>query len=50
MNLFADFSGKEGILIDHLMDELQEFIGDDQEQEDDITIVGVKRYNNGAER
>jgi sigma-B regulation protein RsbU (phosphoserine phosphatase) len=49
MNLFADFSGKEGILIDHLMEELQEFTGDDQEQEDDITIVGVKRYNNGAE-
>jgi serine phosphatase RsbU (regulator of sigma subunit) len=49
-NLFADFSGKEGTLIDHLMQELQEFTGGDQDQEDDITIVGVKRYNSSAAR
>lgn len=48
-NLFADFSGEDGTLIDHLMEELQMFTGEDQEQEDDITIVGVKRYNNAAE-
>ncbi len=47
-NLFAEFSGKEGNLIDHLMQELQEFTGEDLDQEDDITIVGVKRYNNSA--
>lgn len=47
-NLFADFSGKEGTLIDHLMQELQAFTGEDLDAEDDITIVGVKRYNNSA--
>jgi sigma-B regulation protein RsbU (phosphoserine phosphatase) len=44
--LFADFSGQEGTLIDYLMKALQDFIGEDQEQEDDITIVGINRYNN----
>jgi serine phosphatase RsbU (regulator of sigma subunit) len=32
-------------LIDHLIDELKIHAGADWEQEDDITIVGVKRYN-----
>jgi serine phosphatase RsbU (regulator of sigma subunit) len=45
---FIEFSGKEGTLIDHLMQTLQDFIGADQDQEDDITIVGVKRYNRAA--
>jgi serine phosphatase RsbU (regulator of sigma subunit) len=48
-NLFADFSGEDGTLIDRLMQELKEFTGEDQEQEDDITFVGVKRYNSAAE-
>ena len=47
-NLFADFSGKEGNLIDHLMQALQDFTGEDLDAEDDITIVGVKRYNKSA--
>jgi serine phosphatase RsbU (regulator of sigma subunit) len=47
-NLFVEFSGKDGNLIDHLMQELQDFTGEDLDQEDDITIVGVKRYNNSA--
>jgi serine phosphatase RsbU (regulator of sigma subunit) len=48
-NLFADFSGEDGALIDRLMQELKDFMGEDQEQEDDITFVGVKRYNSAAE-
>jgi serine phosphatase RsbU (regulator of sigma subunit) len=48
MLLFADHSGQDGTLIDHLMKDLHEFTGDAQEQEDDITIVGVKRYNKAA--
>lgn len=48
-NLFADFSGEDGTLIDRLMQELKDFMGEDQEQEDDITFVGVKRYNSAAE-
>jgi serine phosphatase RsbU (regulator of sigma subunit) len=47
-NLFADFSGEDGTLIDRLMQELKDFMGEDQEQEDDITFVGVKRYNSAA--
>ena len=49
MKLFADYSGQDGTLIDRLMKDLQAFTGEDQEQEDDITIVGVKRYNKTAE-
>jgi serine phosphatase RsbU (regulator of sigma subunit) len=49
-NLFADFSGKEGNLIDYLMQALQDFTGEDLDAEDDITIVGVKRYNKSASR
>jgi serine phosphatase RsbU (regulator of sigma subunit) len=43
--LFEEYSGDDPTLIDHLMVELKAFIGPDLEQEDDITIVGVKRYN-----
>lgn len=49
LQLFTDFSGTEEDLIAHLMLELQNFTGTEQEQEDDITIVGVKRYYNAAE-
>ena len=48
-NLFAAFSAEDGSLIDRLLQELQDFTGEDQEQEDDITIVEVKRYNNAVE-
>jgi serine phosphatase RsbU (regulator of sigma subunit) len=44
-SLFEEYSGDDPTLIDHLMDELEAFTGPDLEQEDDITIVGVKRYN-----
>ncbi|UCF28471.1 MAG: SpoIIE family protein phosphatase [Chloroflexota bacterium] len=43
--LFESFTGGDQTLIDHLMVELEMFTGSDLEQEDDITIVGVKRYN-----
>jgi serine phosphatase RsbU (regulator of sigma subunit) len=43
--LFGEFSGEDLALIDHLLNELHAFTGPNQEQEDDITIVGVKRYN-----
>lgn len=43
--LFGEFSGDDLTMIDHLLLELQAFTGPNQEQEDDITIVGVKRYN-----
>jgi serine phosphatase RsbU (regulator of sigma subunit) len=46
MNSFAIYSSVDETLIDHLMQDVQHFSGMDQEQEDDITIVGVKRYNN----
>jgi serine phosphatase RsbU (regulator of sigma subunit) len=43
--LFEDYEGDGPTLIDLLLLELQAFTGPDLEQEDDITIVGVKRYN-----
>jgi serine phosphatase RsbU (regulator of sigma subunit) len=48
-NLFAAYSLEDGGLIDRLLQELQDFTGEAQDQEDDITIVEVKRYNNAAE-
>jgi serine phosphatase RsbU (regulator of sigma subunit) len=44
-DLFAEHSGESEFLIDQLMLGLKNFIGAEQEPEDDITIVGVKRYN-----
>jgi serine phosphatase RsbU (regulator of sigma subunit) len=43
--LFESYKGDDPAMIDHLMVELEAFTGPDLEQEDDITIVGVKRYN-----
>jgi serine phosphatase RsbU (regulator of sigma subunit) len=48
--LFEGYTGEDPALIDHLMVELQDFTGPDLEQEDDITIVGVKRYNSSDGR
>jgi serine phosphatase RsbU (regulator of sigma subunit) len=48
--LFEAYAGDDPTLIDHLMVELQAFTGPDLEQEDDITIVGVKRYNSADGR
>ena len=42
---FLKKQGDDIALIDHLLNELHAFTGPNQEQEDDITIVGVKRYN-----
>lgn len=49
-SLFEEYAGEDLTLIDHLMVELQDFTGQDLEQEDDITIVGVKRYNSADGR
>lgn len=43
--LFIEYSGEDMALLDHLLLELDAFTGPIQEQEDDITIVVVKRYN-----
>ncbi len=43
--LLEAYDGDDPPLIDLLLVELQAFTGPDLEQEDDITIVGVKRYN-----
>ncbi len=43
--LIREYSGEDLALIDHLLNELHTFTGPNQEQEDDITIVGVSRYN-----
>ena len=48
--LFENYEGEDPTLIDHLMIELEAFTGPDLEQEDDITIVGVKRYNSADGR
>ena len=48
--LFEGYAGEDPALIDHLMVELQDFTGPDLEQEDDITIVGVKRYNTAEDQ
>jgi serine phosphatase RsbU (regulator of sigma subunit) len=47
-NLFAGYPGGERTLIDYLMLEMEKFTGAEQEQEDDITIVGIKRDYNAA--
>jgi serine phosphatase RsbU (regulator of sigma subunit) len=48
--LFGEYSGDDLTMIDHLLLELQAFTGPSQEQEDDITIVGVKRYNTAEDQ
>jgi serine phosphatase RsbU (regulator of sigma subunit) len=45
MDLIGGSSADCTELIDQLLNELHAFTGEDWEQEDDITIVGVKRYN-----
>jgi serine phosphatase RsbU (regulator of sigma subunit) len=45
MNLIAESSSDSEVLIGQLLKELHAFTGENWEQEDDITIVGVKRYN-----
>jgi serine phosphatase RsbU (regulator of sigma subunit) len=47
--LFSDRSSEDEISIERLMMELQNFIDPEQDQEDDITIVGVKRYNTATD-
>ncbi|MES0360608.1 MAG: SpoIIE family protein phosphatase [Anaerolineales bacterium] len=44
-DLIADYAGDDPSLIDHLTGELKGFSGPGWEQEDDITIVAIKRYN-----
>ena len=44
-DLIADFAGDDSTLIDHHTGELKDFSGPGWEQEDDITIVAIKRYN-----
>lgn len=50
MNLIAESSSDGEVLIELLLQELQAFTGENLEQEDDITIVGVKRYNSSEVR
>jgi serine phosphatase RsbU (regulator of sigma subunit) len=41
--LVAEHDPAEGSLVDFLMDELRSFTGDGWEQEDDITLVTLRR-------
>jgi serine phosphatase RsbU (regulator of sigma subunit) len=41
--LVAEHDAEEGSLVDFLMDELRSFTGDGWEQEDDITLVTLRR-------
>ena len=41
--LVAEHAAEEGSLVDFLMDELSSFVGEDWEQEDDITLVTLRR-------
>ena len=41
--LVAEHEAEEGSLVDLLMDELRSFTGDGWEQEDDITLVTLRR-------
>ena len=43
--VLADNMGDGGSLIDRLLDELHAFTGDQWEQEDDITLVGIKHLD-----
>jgi serine phosphatase RsbU (regulator of sigma subunit)/predicted ester cyclase len=41
--LIAEHDGEEGSLVEFLMEELYSFVGDDWEQEDDITLLTLER-------
>jgi serine phosphatase RsbU (regulator of sigma subunit) len=41
--MVAEHAAEEGSLVDFLMDELRSFTGDGWEQEDDITLVTLRR-------
>ena len=41
--IVAEHAAEEGSLVDFLMDELRSFTGDGWEQEDDITLVTLRR-------
>ena len=41
--MVAEHDAEEGSLVDFLMDELRSFTGDGWEQEDDITLVTLRR-------
>jgi hypothetical protein len=41
--LVAEHDAEEGSLVDVLIDELRSFTGDGWEQEDDITLVTLRR-------
>jgi hypothetical protein len=50
--LVAERAVEEGSLVDFLMEELSSFVGEGWEQEDDITLVTLRRSNseNGTPR
>jgi serine phosphatase RsbU (regulator of sigma subunit) len=50
--LVAEHDPAEGSLVDFLMEELSSFVGEGWEQEDDITLVTLRRSNseNGTPR
>ena len=41
--MVAEHDAEEGSLVDFLMDELRSFTGDGWEQEDDITLMALRR-------
>jgi serine phosphatase RsbU (regulator of sigma subunit) len=41
--LVGEHDGADGSLVDHLLNELSDFVGDGWEQEDDITLVTLQR-------
>ena len=49
-DLIGDYAGDDPALIDHLIGELKAFSGPEWEQEDDITIVAIKRYNSSQDQ
>ena len=50
INLLGDEYIESASLIDRLLSELRDFTGEGWEQEDDITLVGVKRGQDGDQR
>ena len=50
--LVAERAAEEGSLVDFLMEELSSFVGEGWEQEDDITLVTLRRSTseNGTSR
>jgi hypothetical protein len=39
---------EEGSLVDFLMEELYSFVGESWEQEDDITLLTLKRFSSSS--